>query len=48
MLNGVAYHWTCLKRRAVTLRDATRSRRATAREIRARTAYIVHQLRHSR
>lgn len=44
-LNGVSYHWNCLKRRALTLRDATKSRRASARETRARTAYIVYQLR---
>lgn len=44
-VNGVSYHWTCLKRRAATLREATKSRRASARAIRARTAYIVQQLR---
>jgi hypothetical protein len=44
-VNGVAYHWTCLKRRAATLRDGVKSRRGDARATRARTAYIVQQLR---
>ena len=44
-VNGVAYHWTCLKRRLVVRRERTGARRESARAIRERTAKIVQELR---
>jgi hypothetical protein len=44
-VNGVAYHWTCLKRRLVVRRERAGSRRESARTIRERTAKIVQELR---
>jgi len=44
-VNGLAFHWTCLKRRLVARRERTGSRRENARTIRERTARIVQELR---
>ena len=44
-VNGVAYHWVCLKRRLMERRERAGSRRETARAIRERTARIVQELR---
>jgi hypothetical protein len=44
-VNGVSYHWICLKRRAAARRERLRAPRESARAIRERTARMLQELR---
>jgi hypothetical protein len=45
LLNGIPYHWTCLKLRSVALRGRPLSTRRRARSPRGRAEHVVEWLR---
>jgi hypothetical protein len=45
LLNGVPYHWTCLKLRSLALRGRSPAARRRARSARGRAEHVIDWLR---